>query len=174
MFSSEFGKKSINLWYSSKLRLIFMIVSNHGWDNDCSRAENNKGWYRISSPADRSQSMLESLPAFPRAMPSVELARRLGENMKYLIFDRKHNPLIYILFGSAAWKCAPGMTLSAGMRLQGKQISNSWPTTCGFWFCPGSGFRTRQRHLPLPADQNISGGPQKAGRRAERTTGGRW
>ena len=122
------------MWYSSELRLIFMIVSNHGWDNDCSRAENNKGWYRISSPVDRSQSMLESLPAYPRAMPSVELARRLGENMKYLIFDRKHNPLIYILFGSAAWKCAPGMTLSAGMRLQGKQISNSWPVTCGFWY----------------------------------------
>jgi hypothetical protein len=49
----------------------------------------------------------------------------VGENLRYLVFDRKHNPLACLLFGSAAWKCAPGMTLSAGMRLQGKQISNS-------------------------------------------------
>jgi hypothetical protein len=27
--------------------------------------------------------------------------------MRYLIFDRKHNPLACLLFGSAAWKCAP-------------------------------------------------------------------
>jgi len=31
----------------------------------------------------------------------------VGENMKYLVFDRKHNPLGCLLFGSAAWKCAP-------------------------------------------------------------------
>jgi len=31
----------------------------------------------------------------------------VGENMKYLIFDRKHNPVACLLFGSAAWKCAP-------------------------------------------------------------------
>jgi hypothetical protein len=27
--------------------------------------------------------------------------------MKYLVFDRKQNPLACLLFGSAAWKCAP-------------------------------------------------------------------
>ena len=31
----------------------------------------------------------------------------VGENMKYLVFDREHNPLACFLFGSAAWKCAP-------------------------------------------------------------------
>jgi hypothetical protein len=31
----------------------------------------------------------------------------VGENIRYLVFDRKHNPLACLLFGSAAWKCAP-------------------------------------------------------------------
>src|SRR3990170_959209 len=31
----------------------------------------------------------------------------VGENMKYLVFDREHNPLACLLFGSAAWNCAP-------------------------------------------------------------------
>jgi hypothetical protein len=31
----------------------------------------------------------------------------VGENLKYLVFDREHNPLASLLFGSAAWKCAP-------------------------------------------------------------------
>jgi hypothetical protein len=31
----------------------------------------------------------------------------VGENMKYLVFDREENPLACLLFGSAAWKCAP-------------------------------------------------------------------
>lgn len=31
----------------------------------------------------------------------------VGENLKYLVFDREHNPLACLLFGSAAWKCAP-------------------------------------------------------------------
>lgn len=31
----------------------------------------------------------------------------VGENMKYLVFDRKHDPLACLLFGSAAWKSAP-------------------------------------------------------------------
>jgi hypothetical protein len=31
----------------------------------------------------------------------------VGENMKYLVFDREHNPVACLLFGSAAWKCAP-------------------------------------------------------------------
>ncbi|MFW0860387.1 MAG: Druantia anti-phage system protein DruA, partial [Dehalococcoidia bacterium] len=31
----------------------------------------------------------------------------VGENMKYLVFDREHKPLACLLFGSAAWKCAP-------------------------------------------------------------------
>jgi hypothetical protein len=31
----------------------------------------------------------------------------VGENMKYLVFDREHNPLACLLFGSAVWKCAP-------------------------------------------------------------------
>lgn len=31
----------------------------------------------------------------------------VGENMKYLVFDKKGNPLACLLFGSAAWKCAP-------------------------------------------------------------------
>ncbi len=31
----------------------------------------------------------------------------VGENMKYLVFDREQNPLVCLLFGSAAWKCAP-------------------------------------------------------------------
>ena len=30
----------------------------------------------------------------------------VGENIKYLVFDRKENPLACLLFGSAAWKCA--------------------------------------------------------------------
>jgi hypothetical protein len=30
----------------------------------------------------------------------------VGENMKYLVFDREQNPLACLLFGSAAWKCA--------------------------------------------------------------------
>jgi hypothetical protein len=31
----------------------------------------------------------------------------VGENMKYLVFDQEQNPLACLLFGSAAWKCAP-------------------------------------------------------------------
>jgi len=31
----------------------------------------------------------------------------VGENIKYIVFDRDQNPLACILFGSAAWKCAP-------------------------------------------------------------------
>lgn len=31
----------------------------------------------------------------------------VGENMKYMVFDREQNPLACFLFGSAAWKCAP-------------------------------------------------------------------
>jgi hypothetical protein len=31
----------------------------------------------------------------------------VGENMKYMVFDHKQNPLACLLFGSAAWKCAP-------------------------------------------------------------------
>jgi len=31
----------------------------------------------------------------------------VGENMKYLVFDREHNPLACLLFGSAAWNRAP-------------------------------------------------------------------
>jgi hypothetical protein len=31
----------------------------------------------------------------------------VGENMKYLVFDRKHDSLACLLFGSAAWKSAP-------------------------------------------------------------------
>ena len=31
----------------------------------------------------------------------------VGENMKYMVFDREHNPLACLLFGSAAWKSAP-------------------------------------------------------------------
>jgi hypothetical protein len=31
----------------------------------------------------------------------------VGENIKYIVFDREHNPLACLLFGSAAWKCAP-------------------------------------------------------------------
>ncbi len=31
----------------------------------------------------------------------------VGQNMKYLVFDREQNPLACLLFGSAAWKCAP-------------------------------------------------------------------
>jgi hypothetical protein len=31
----------------------------------------------------------------------------VGENIKYLVFDREQNSLACVLFGSAAWKCAP-------------------------------------------------------------------
>lgn len=31
----------------------------------------------------------------------------VGENMKYMVFDREHNPLACLLFGSAAWKSTP-------------------------------------------------------------------
>ena len=31
----------------------------------------------------------------------------VGENIKYMVFDREQNPLACLLFGSAAWKCAP-------------------------------------------------------------------
>ena len=31
----------------------------------------------------------------------------VGENLKYMAFDREQNPLACLLFGSAAWKCAP-------------------------------------------------------------------
>jgi len=31
----------------------------------------------------------------------------VGENMKYMVFDREQNPLACLLFGSAAGKCAP-------------------------------------------------------------------
>jgi hypothetical protein len=33
--------------------------------------------------------------------------RCVGENIKYMVFDREQNPLACLLFGSAAWKCAP-------------------------------------------------------------------
>ena len=31
----------------------------------------------------------------------------VGENIKYIVFDWEQNPLACLLFGSAAWKCAP-------------------------------------------------------------------
>ena len=31
----------------------------------------------------------------------------VGKNMKYMAFDREDRPLACLLFGSAAWKCAP-------------------------------------------------------------------
>jgi len=31
----------------------------------------------------------------------------VGENIKYIVFDHRQNPLACLLFGSAAWKCAP-------------------------------------------------------------------
>lgn len=31
----------------------------------------------------------------------------VGQNMKYMVFDKRGNPLSCLLFGSAAWKCAP-------------------------------------------------------------------
>jgi len=31
----------------------------------------------------------------------------VGENIKYMVFDREQNPLACLLFGAAAWKCAP-------------------------------------------------------------------
>jgi len=31
----------------------------------------------------------------------------VGQNMKYMVFDKNGNPLSCLLFGSAAWKCAP-------------------------------------------------------------------
>lgn len=31
----------------------------------------------------------------------------VGENMKYIAYDRHHNPLACLLFGAAAWKTAP-------------------------------------------------------------------
>lgn len=31
----------------------------------------------------------------------------VGQNMKYMVFDKDGNPLACLLFGSAAWKCAP-------------------------------------------------------------------
>jgi len=33
--------------------------------------------------------------------------RTVGENVKYIVFDRNANPLACILFGSSAWKVAP-------------------------------------------------------------------
>jgi len=33
--------------------------------------------------------------------------RTVGENLKYLVFDEKDNPVACLLFGSAAWKIAP-------------------------------------------------------------------
>jgi len=34
-------------------------------------------------------------------------SRTVGENLKYLVFDEKDNPLACLLFGSAAWKILP-------------------------------------------------------------------
>lgn len=34
-------------------------------------------------------------------------SRIVGENLKYLVFDREDNPVACLLFGSAAWKIAP-------------------------------------------------------------------
>jgi len=34
-------------------------------------------------------------------------SRTVGENLKYLIFDREDNPVVCLLFGSAAWKTLP-------------------------------------------------------------------
>jgi len=34
-------------------------------------------------------------------------SRIVGENMKYLVFDQKDNPVACLLFGSAAWKTLP-------------------------------------------------------------------
>jgi len=31
----------------------------------------------------------------------------VGENLKYMVYDREGKPLACLLFGSAAWKCAP-------------------------------------------------------------------
>jgi len=51
----------------------------------------------------------EHLPLFKRLIENHHYLgyHTVGESMKYMVFDRHDRPLACLLFGSAAWKCAP-------------------------------------------------------------------
>jgi hypothetical protein len=51
----------------------------------------------------------ERLPLFKRLIENHHYLgyHTVGESMKYMAFDRQMRPLACLLFGSAAWKCAP-------------------------------------------------------------------
>ena len=51
----------------------------------------------------------------------------VGENLKYLARDRQGRPLACLLFGSAAWQCAP-RDLWLGWTAQQRQTQLSWLT----------------------------------------------
>lgn len=50
----------------------------------------------------------------------------VGENLGYLVFDREHDSLACLLFGSAAWRCAPRDDF-IGSRYQGKKGKSQIP-----------------------------------------------
>ena len=51
--------------------------------------------------------LLDLFPCLLSRYHYLGFSGTVGENMKYLVFDREYNPLACLLFGSAAWKCAP-------------------------------------------------------------------
>ena len=54
----------------------------------------------------RQRSSLVSSSVYFTGTIIFRFSSTVGENPKYLVFDREHNPLTCLLFGSAAWKCA--------------------------------------------------------------------
>lgn len=60
---------------------------------------------RIKPVQDR--SLLNLFKCFLHQYHYLGFSGTVGENLKYMIFDREDNPLGCLLFGSAAWKSAP-------------------------------------------------------------------
>ena len=56
---------------------------------------------------DENTGLLRLLQCLLSAYHYLGFSSTVGENMKYMVFDREHNPLACLLFGSAAWKCTP-------------------------------------------------------------------
>ena len=54
----------------------------------------------------KDKDLLRLFKCFLSQYHYLKFSGTVGENMKYMIFDKKNNPLSCLLFGSAAWKIA--------------------------------------------------------------------
>jgi hypothetical protein len=86
-----------------------------------------KSYFRVyHPPSPNCQAFFgECFSYFPVPLSFVSVST-VGENLKYLVFDREHNPLACLLFGSAAWKCAPRDDF-IGSRCQDKKGQSQIP-----------------------------------------------